>query len=134
MAEQIANLNKGEVSISSTSKRAIGVWVDGKTKYIKEYAFTMTSPTTGDYDYVIDTITNIDTLIELKGALQSPNNYEALALGTYHYPKLTTIDTMMFINSNTGGLTVRICVANQTDLDRFFKNAKFAVTIIYTEK
>lgn len=37
MAEQLAELNKGELEVYSTAEKQVGVWIDGKPIYRKAY-------------------------------------------------------------------------------------------------
>lgn len=74
MAEQLAELNKGDLEVYSTDEKQIGVWIDGKPVYEKMVALT-SGPYTGAINDISTGITGATKIIYSMGATKMDNIY-----------------------------------------------------------
>ncbi len=74
MAEQLAELNKGDLEVYSTTEKPIGVWIDGKPIYRKCYKVDNVVP---NGTTTINTgVSNLDHFIHIYGIGVEPSGWE----------------------------------------------------------
>lgn len=105
MAEQLAELNKGDLEVYSTDEKVIGTWIDGKTLYRK--VFTGTTPSTPNVNTNLPhTITadmnikRIDGNITNSSGAQFPLNLQFVDGSSINTWRRTTTALGMSVYSN----------------------------------
>ena len=101
MAEQLAELNKGDLEVYSTDEKQIGVWIDGKPIYQK--AIPISNIVTGS-NQRSHNISNLGTLIDAKGTIKRSDNLQ-LSL-PFVYTSITSQIGIVDIGATTFSLKV----------------------------
>ena len=81
MAEQLANLAKGELEVYSTAEKKIGVWIDGKPLYRKVYE--VTTPSTVNTSTIVETIGSEKLAVNIMGVIELTGTANRIPVNLY---------------------------------------------------
>lgn len=123
MSESLANLNKEDLEIYSTSERKIGVWIDGKPLYQRTFTGTLS---TADGVTTVAPLANVSAsgIIDLQVIVSKTVGNISFALSNFHGEQAN--DWVIVVYYESPGLQIS---TGNTD----YRGANYRLTVKYTK-